>query len=416
MSDGGETRPLPGGGQRSVSRRRVILSCLAILSVATAVIHFAVAGSHFQEYWLFGLFMLVAGWLQLLWAAGAVVRPSSPLLAGGTLLNAAIIAVYVVTRTMGDVVGPTPHATEPFGFGDGLCTVLEAVIAAVCVWLLAARADRRVRHAGLVGATAATGGVTAVLLSVALVAGGPEMVMSVRASSPAGTSAAGMRMTAPRAPVIGLATKSPAGKITMPAPGMQMAPGMKMASSAPCDATPTRSQRHAAVRLVNASWKDASKYQSLAVAKAAGYRPITPVGLPVVHYLNVSSYLATIMGGSVLDLAEPQSLVYANTPRGAVLVAAMYITRPGGPTPQPGGCLTQWHVHTNLCLRRGLGVVGVVSPAHPACPAGSRNRVTPPMMHIWFVPIPGGPTAIDAPARQVVHAAEKVAGRGNGVA
>jgi hypothetical protein len=225
-----------------------------------------------------------------------------------------------------------------------------------------------------------------------------------------------MRMSAPRPSAVSLTTKSPAGKITMPAPGMQMAPGMKMASSAPCDATPTRRQQEAAVRLVNGSWRDASKYQSLAVAEAAGYRPITPVGLPVVHYLNIGSYLATITGGSVLDLAEPQSLVYANTPRGAVLVAAMYITRPGGPTPQPGGCLTQWHIHTNLCLRPGLGVVGVVSPAHPACPPGSRNRVTPPMMHIWFVPIPGGPTAIDAPDFQVVHAAEQVPAHGNGVA
>jgi hypothetical protein len=420
MADVSETSPLPGGDPRSVPRHRVIASCLAILSVATAVIHFAVAGSHFQEYWLFGVFMLVAGWLQLLWAVGAVVRPTRPMLAAGVLINIAVIAVYVVTRTIGDVVGPTPHATEPLGFGDGLCTVLEAVIAAGCGWLLVARADQRVRHAGLVRATAATGGVTAVLLSAALVAGGPEMVMRASASSAAGTFAAGnsaaMRMSAPRASAISLATRSPAGAITMPAPGMQMAPGMKMASSAPCDATPTRHQQQAAVRLVDASWKDASRYQSLAVAKAAGYRPITPVGLPVVHYLNVSSYFSTIMGGSVLDLAEPQSLVYANTPKGAVLVAAMYITRPGGPTPQPGGCLTQWHVHTNLCLRRGLGVVGVLSPAHPSCPAGSRNRVTPPMMHIWFVPIPGGPTAIDAPDSQVVHAAEQVRAHGNGVA
>ena len=75
------------------------------------------------------------------------------------------------------------------------------------------------------------------------------------------------------------------------------------------------------------------------------------------------------MGGHVLDTAKPQALVYANTPKGAVLVTAMYITTPGGATPQPGGCLTQWHVHTNLCLSRGLGVVGVVTAAHPTCPA-----------------------------------------------
>jgi hypothetical protein len=108
--------------------------------------------------------------------------------------------------------------------------------------------------------------------------------------------------------------------------------------------------------------------------------------------------------------------VYANTPEGAVLVAAMYITTPGGATPQPGGCLTQWHVHTNLCLRGGVGVVGVVTAAHPDCPPRSRNQITPPMMHIWFVPLPGGPTAIDASNAQIVRAAERVPAHGNGPA
>jgi hypothetical protein len=157
--------------------------------------------------------------------------------------------------------------------------------------------------------------------------------------------------------------------------------------------------------LVDESWQGASKYQSLAVAQAAGYRPITPTGRPVVHYLNPAYYRATATGGAVLDPTEPQSLVYANTPHGAVLAAAMYISSPShGTTPQPGGCLTQWHVHTNLCLS-GVAVVGT---ARAACPAGSANRVTPPMLHVWFVPIPGGPTAVDAPNPQVVRAAEKV--------
>jgi hypothetical protein len=58
----------------------------------------------------------------------------------------------------------------------------------------------------------------------------------------------------------------------------------------------------------------------------------------------------------------------------------------------------------------------VVTAAHPTCPAGSQNHVTPPMMHVWFVPIPGGPTAIDAPDAQVVRAAERVASPANGTA
>ncbi len=46
-------------------------------------------------------------------------------------------------------------------------------------------------------------------------------------------------------------------------------------------------------------------------------------------------------------------MVYANTPGGAVLVAAMYtmgIDQVDAVPPMPGGCLTQWHCHTNLCF------------------------------------------------------------------
>jgi hypothetical protein len=198
----------------------------------------------------------------------------------------------------------------------------------------------------------------------------------------------------------------------MPDTSMNM-PGMRMASSTPCDSQPSTAQQQAAVSFVDTSWQDAKKYQSLAAARAAGYVPLTPSGARVVHYINRASYLATVRGGPVLDEAEPQSLVYANTPHGAVLVAAMYITAPGGPTPQPGGCLTQWHVHTNLCLGNGQ-VTGVISAAQPSCPAGSVNHVTQPMIHVWFVPVPGGPTAIDATNAQIVQAAERVSSPANG--
>ncbi|HEX5189973.1 MAG TPA: hypothetical protein VFW16_10550 [Streptosporangiaceae bacterium] len=401
----------------AVPAQRLVAYCLAIASVAAAVIHFAVAGSHFQEYWVFGVFMLTAGWLQLAWAILAIARPTRAVLCGGAVLSANIIAIYVLTRTIGDMVGPTPGKVEPTGFGDVLCTVFETLILVGCFWLLTTRTTSRVRRSELTATATAAGGIAAVLLSVALVAGGPEMVMAAGPGN-TGKSAASshMRMRAARGSQLRLATSTPGGDITMPDPGMQMAPGMAMAGSATCDARPTPAQQRAAVDLVKSSWRGASSFRSLAAAQAAGYRAITPSGLPVVHYLNVSYYLSDAMRGHVLDAAKPQSLVYANTPKGAVLVAAMYITTPGGDTPQPGGCLTQWHVHTNLCLSRGLGVVGVVTAAHPTCPPGSRNHVTPPMMHVWFVPIPGGPTAIDASDVQVVRAAERVRAPRNGPA
>ncbi len=397
--------------------KRLVAYCLAIASVAAAVIHFAVAGSHFQEYWLFGVFTLAAGWLQFAWAILAVARPTRTVLCAGAVLSANIIAVYVLTRTVGDMVGPTPTEIEPAGFGDVPCTVFEALILAGCFWLLMTRTARRIRRSELMATATAAGGITAVLLSVALVAGGPEMVMAAGPGTTARpASSSHMRMPAAYRSLVKLATSTPGGDITMPDPNMQMAPGMAMASSAACDARASAAQQHAAVALVNSSWRGASRFRSLAAAKSAGYRAISPPGLPVVHYLNVSYYLSDAMGGQVLNTAKPQSLVYANTPRGAVLVAAMYITTPGGSTPQPGGCLTQWHVHTNLCLSRGLGVVGVVTAAHPTCPPGSRNHVTPPMMHIWFVPVPGGPTAIDALDVQIVRAAEQVRSPRNGPA
>jgi hypothetical protein len=415
----------PDDGARSVPAQRVVLVGLAMVSVLAAVIHFAVAGSHFREYWLFGAFLLGAAWLQLGWAAGALFRPARLLISSGAVLNAAIIVAYILTRTVGDMVGPDPGDAEPAGFGDLLCTVAEAVIVAGCLWLLVTRVSRPVRRdrAGL--AAAAVGGVLAALLSVALVDGGPEMVMTADGGPAAGPAApasgdmAGMtgpgNGTGAAAPVH-LATSSPAGFITGPDPGLQMAPGMTMASPVACTTSPTAAQQKAAVQLVDASWRGAQKYQSLATARAAGYLPITPSGLPVVHYLNPGFYRDTLLGGPVLDTSQPQSLVYANTPKGAVLVAAMYITTPGGATPQPGGCLTQWHVHTNLCLRGGLGVVGVTGARHPACPAGSRNRMTPPMMHVWFVPVPGGPTAVDAPDPRIVEAAGQVSAPSNGPA
>jgi hypothetical protein len=388
----------------SSTGRQVVLRAAAITSVLAAVIHFAVAGPHFQEYWLFGVFMLVVAWSQLAWAAVVLVWPSKVSLGLGAVLNIGVVAVYVVTRTVGDVIGPTPHEVEPVGFGDVLCTACEALVVASALLLIArplGRAIPRLRAAGLV-ATAA--GAAAVLLSVALVDGGPEMVMSMSSDAAASAPTASLSLT----------TASPAGPVTMPEPDLQMAPGMKMAAAS-CTKAPTRAQESATVDLVNTSWADDQKYRSLAVAKEAGFRPITPTVRPVVHYISPANYKATLRGGPVINPAAPQSLVYANTPAGAVLVAAMYIQSPLVSTAaDPGGCLTQWHVHTNLCF--GRGGKGVVGEASPTCPAGSVNRISPPMLHVWFVPIPGGPTAVDATDAQVVQAAERQPAAHNGTA
>ena len=422
------------GPTMSTTTAQTLARCLAVLSGVAAIIHFDVANEHYQEYWAFGVFMVGAGLLQGAWTGAALLTMKRWVWAAGAVINAGIVVVYIVTRTVGDVVGPTPHELEPVGFGDAFCTVLEFLIAVGCVALLLSRSPQPVKARSANLTVAATGAVMAVLLVVALLDGGPEMSMSMSDDASAASAApaaatththmSGMKdmpgMASSSSGSSGntlaslhLKTRSPAGDVTSMT-AMNMGGGMKVVS-APCSAMPTAAQQAATVKLVNTSWRDAQKFRSLAAAKAAGYVPITPTGLPVVHYLNLKSYEATAEGGPVITPAHPESLVYANTPKGAVLAATMYLSRPGTvDPPQPGGCLTPWHIHTNLCFGSFGTVVGLTTAGE--CAAGSVHRVTPPMMHVWYVPIPGGPTAVDGTDAQIVRAAEQVHSPHNGTA
>jgi hypothetical protein len=212
------------------------------------------------------------------------------------------------------------------------------------------------------------------------------------------SSSAGTATTA-----LSLPTTSPAGPVVWPDPMGAMAAGMEMATPN-CMAPPTAAQQQAAVQLVDQTVAAVAPYQSLAAAQAAGYVPLTPSGQKVVHYINPAVYRQ----GHLLDPAAVPVLVYVNTAHGAVLSAAMYLMARSavGSPPQPGGCLTQWHIHTDLCFS-GNKVVG--NDAAGSCSAGSVNQVTQPMMHVWLTPVSGGPLAPDPPAVSEVEAANAVA-------
>ena len=230
---------------------------------------------------------------------------------------------------------------------------------------------------------------------------------TVAQSSPSSHATSSMSMAPSATPSstkpLSLATISPAGPITWPDTTMAMAPGMKMAIP-DCTAQPTAAQQRAAVSLVDQTVRATARFTSLAAAKAAGYVPLTPTGQKIVHYINPSIYRQ----GEKLSPASIPVLVYVNTAHGAVLSAAMYLMPQGAGTsdlPQPGGCLTQWHVHTDLCIGDGK-VVGTDQAG--SCAAGSFNRVTPPMMHVWMTPVTGGPLAPDPSARSEVLGALRV--------
>ena len=92
-----------------------LVAALALLSLAAGAIHFAFAPTHFAATWVHGLFFVVAGWFQLVWAVFAITRPSRRLYHLG-LLNAAIVAVWVVSRTAGAV-----DKSEPLIWFENAC-------------------------------------------------------------------------------------------------------------------------------------------------------------------------------------------------------------------------------------------------------------------------------------------------------
>jgi hypothetical protein len=165
-----------------------------------------------------------------------------------------------------------------------------------------------------------------------------------------------------------------------------------------CTATPTAAQMLGAVQYVQATTTAVSKYKELSAALAAGYIPITSTAYPVVHYLN----LADMRAKDVMDPNHVDSLVYATTPSGPVLVAAMYLMPTQGPGPMPYGCLVQWHAHTNLCTSTTTHLIDGFTPCAPGT---VHAGPTPMMTHVWQVPVAGGPLAIDPSDLQVVQAA-----------
>lgn len=117
------------------TRAHLFLVATALLSSGAAAIHYAVIDTHFEEWWGFGVFFVGSGLAQLAWAVIAVTWPSRPLFWLGVLGNAAIVALWIVTRTAGTLLGPDPYEPEPVGLADGIATGFEVVIVLVAVWL-----------------------------------------------------------------------------------------------------------------------------------------------------------------------------------------------------------------------------------------------------------------------------------------
>ena len=96
--------------------RSMILYAAAVFSLLAALIHLWVMPEHFEEWWSYGAFFLVSAVAQGLYCAALLRGPRRPLLLLGIGGNLSIIALYLLTRTVG-IPFFGPHAGEVEGIG-----------------------------------------------------------------------------------------------------------------------------------------------------------------------------------------------------------------------------------------------------------------------------------------------------------
>jgi hypothetical protein len=341
---------------------------LAACSLGAAAIHFAYAPSHLSQYWLYGVFFVVLAWAQVLWAFGIVTRTWKWLPLLGVTGNAAVIAVWAMTRTIGAGIGPDATLSEAATFPDITATELEAVVLVGSLMLL-------VRPAFLLGRRY-TGWRSPALLGSAfvLIAGTAGYGMAPRFA--AGHTHAALTGT------------TPCEKAGPPASQGQVLDGSGHFHRGPTAQQPidqaTRLELEAQQQVARAV---AAKYPTVADAEHAGYQKSTAY-VPCIgaHYTNVALAGAFAPGA-------PSELLYDGTTPGARIVGLSYLVyHPFGPPAGFAGPNDVWHQHTfngGLCISDSGLVLGAeaTTPAQCAALGGRKIPLTDIwMLHDWVVP------------------------------
>jgi hypothetical protein len=153
----------------------------------------------------------------------------------------------------------------------------------------------------------------------------------------------------------------------------------------------TPEQIAAAAQLYSVTRAAILPYEDWRKALAAGYKPGQDLGGSS-HWMNQRN----VDAGYVMDPNHPQGLVYANSKHGPVLLGAMFqMKRIGEFGPDPGGPITAWHQHENICVSPLFFEFSLMTP-FATCPLGAIDISVSPMLHVWIVDNPkGGQFAVD---------------------
>ena len=135
---------------RATDRPRGVLYLVAALSLLSALIHLWVMPEHFEEWWGYGVFFLVAAAAQALYVL--LMRWTNRTVLLGIAGNSAIVFLYLLTRVVGiPNFGPEVWEVEGIGIIDACATISEAaIVVALGVLVLMGIARERTTLIGLI--------------------------------------------------------------------------------------------------------------------------------------------------------------------------------------------------------------------------------------------------------------------------
>ena len=311
------------------------------------------------------MFAIVA-FLQVAWGVAAIVSASRRLAIIGLVLNAGLVAGWVLAKWKGIWFVSGLDVPEGVQFADALCAAL-ALYSGLEVAAYVLQPRRIHLRPWLANFSAA------LLVAVAL----PGMVE------------AGNHVHSHQSVVV------VNGKATLTTAAAAV-PTKAYDPTKPLDfgGTPgvTEEEQARAENLVAETIIRLPQWADPSVAEANGFHTIGDAGTGDEHLINWDY----INDDKILDPDHPEALVYNTRTGKRVLEAAMFMLKPGSTldtVPDIGGPLTQWHIHDNLCFTNDP-----VAPRVAGLTDGSGNCHAPliklqpvPMIHVWITPQKCGP-------------------------
>ena len=349
---------------------RVAAPVLAALSGGAAAIHFTVVPEHLTESRRIGTFFLVIAWAQAAWAIAVILRPvTRRLLITGAVLNGAVALVWAVHHSVGipfDLAGDHGHGV---GTVDLTCALLEGLLVAAVVAILAVGPARRVPTTSLAG-------IAAVLAAGALFASGTAVLSGASHDGEAAGHSHG-------------------------------------AATAEETVAPTPAERRVLAQELVEARAVALRYPTVADAEASGYRRAGPFSPGAgAHYVLMDG-TGTNLDGEI-DLQRPLSYLYDGTSATSEVVGVMYYTLAPDAPEGFAGSTDIWHKHSGACLvtnadgsvESPLPVDQDTTPAMCDEAGGEFLDTTGWMLHVWAVPGYDAPDGVFAHDNTLVRCAD----------